>query len=271
VTRTVPLALFFLLLGTVAHAQIAVTLDVQPRTFTLPATLTVTWNAPGASGCTATGGWSGAKAPSGTETVAGVEGATTFNLSCTGAVPAVTVSWTNPTKNTDGSNYTNAKHTEVYRAATTGDLTTAVGVVVAHPQTSYPFTNLPVGVSYFATKAVNQAGVKSNLSATANANVQGSSGSAPPVTVTGSTEPPPPTGVVAISTTAFAVKPNELQLRYLLDGIVGTVPLGVPCDETRQIEGTGYYAVNRKQYVTWTTGRRPSTVVVNCAPPSEDP
>jgi len=267
--RTAGLAVFFLLLGTAARAQtIAVSLDVQPRTFTVPATLTVTWNAPEATGCTASGGWSGAKTPSGTEQVAGAAGETTFNLSCAGAVAPKTLSWANPTKNSDGSNYTDPKHTEAYRAATAGDLTTAVGVAVAHPQTSYVFQNLPVGMNYFATKAVNQAGAKSDLSSTVSVDVQGSTGSAAPVTVTGNAEPPPPTGVVTASTTAFAVKPNELQLRYVLDGIVGTVPLGVPCDENRQIEDTGYYAVNRAMYVTWTTGRRPKTVVVDCEAPS---
>jgi hypothetical protein len=31
--------------------------------------------------------------------------------------------------------------------------------------------------------------------------------------------------------------------------------------------GTEYYAINRAKYVTWTTNRRPNTVVVQCAAP----
>jgi hypothetical protein len=247
------------------QAVIAVTLDVQPRTFTVPATLTITWTAgTGTTGCMASGGWNGARPISGSEQVAGVAGSTSFYLSCDGPTPQMRVSWVNPTKNTDGSNYTDAKHIEVYRADSAQGLANATAVAVAHPATSYQFAGLPVGVSYFATKAVNQAGAKSALSSSVSANVEGASGTAPPVTVTGSTAPPP-TGMVSISQDGYAVKPNLAVIDYVLDGIVGRVQLGAPCDVARQMGGTDYYAINRQKYVTWTTNRRPSTVVVQCA------
>lgn len=272
------LGLFLSLLACVAVAQapaptvevdtraIAVTLDVQPRSFTLPQTLTITWSAPApATSCVASGQWSGTKAISGTEQVAGVVGESTFGLTCSGAVPPVTLEWQHPTQNTDGSNYTDPKHTEVYRASSAAGLPTATAIAVPYPQRQYIFTGLLTGAHHFATKAVNLAGAKSAMSASTSSDVQAPTGTATPVTVTGSTAPP--TGVVSISGDGYAVKPNENLLDYVLDGIVGTVQLGAPCDVLRQMGATNYYAINRAQYVTWTTSRRPKTVVVQCAAP----
>jgi hypothetical protein len=78
--------------------------------------------------------------------------------------------------------------------------------------------------------------------------------------------PEPPT-LKTIDTIAYAVKPNESILAYVLDGQVGRVELGKPCDGNRTMRTNSllYAAVNRKLYVTWTTNRRPSTVVVRCA------
>ena len=266
-----------LLAGAVEAQTIPVTLDVQPRTFTTPRTLSVTWSAPSpATTCTASGGWSGTKATSGTEQVPGQVGNVTYNLTCTGGGGSTTVnlSWTNPTKNTDGTNYTNAKHVEVYRATSAASLPTATGVVVPPNQqgvqaTSYQFTGVPTGMNYFATKAVSLTGQKSDMSMQATKDVQGagSSGTAPPVTVTGTQQPQPPTGVVATTTQAYAVKPSETKLAYILDGVVGTVEVGDPCDPARPMGVSGYYAINRAQYVTWTTGRRPTTVVTACEAP----
>ena len=72
-----------------------------------------------------------------------------------------------------------------------------------------------------------------------------------------------PTGVVSLGD-GYAVKANEPMLDYVLDGMVGTVQLGAPCDELRRMGSTDYYAINRAKYVTWTTNRRPKTVVVQC-------
>lgn len=263
------LGLIGVLLPLLASAQaITVTLDVQPRTFTAPAPLTVSWNSTAATTCNAGGdlnAWAGSKATNGTEQIPGSTGTYTLTLSCSGTTAPVTVSWTNPTKNTDGSDYTNAKAVEVYRAATAGELTNVVGIAVNHPGTSYVFNNLPAGMSHFATRAVPLIGEPSALSASVSKDVVAQTAAAAPVIVTGSDAPP--TGVVSISSEGYAVKANTVLLDYELDGLVGTVQIGAPCDIERQMNVTNYYAINRQKYVTWLGNRRPNTVVVQCAAP----
>ena len=91
----------------VRAAPIPVSLDVQPRTFTVPQTLTVTWSAASpATACVASGYWSGNKPPSGTEQIAGAVGDSLIALTCSGPPVPLMLSWINPTKNIDGSDYT---------------------------------------------------------------------------------------------------------------------------------------------------------------------
>jgi hypothetical protein len=61
-----------------------VTLAATPSSIEANDTTSLTWSATGASSCTASGGWSGPRALSGTETSAALGSATTFTLSCTG-------------------------------------------------------------------------------------------------------------------------------------------------------------------------------------------
>lgn len=61
-----------------------VTLTANPTSITAGQTVTLTWSSTNATSCSASGGWSGAKAISGTEVSAALSGATTFSLNCTG-------------------------------------------------------------------------------------------------------------------------------------------------------------------------------------------
>lgn len=61
------------------------TFAANPTSVAAGGSSALTWNAVGATGCTASGGWSGAKAASGTETRGPLNANTTFNLMCTGA------------------------------------------------------------------------------------------------------------------------------------------------------------------------------------------
>jgi hypothetical protein len=62
-----------------------VTLTASPAQVTAGSSTTLTWSSADADSCTASGGWSGERATSGSETVAGLSATTSFTLSCTGA------------------------------------------------------------------------------------------------------------------------------------------------------------------------------------------
>ena len=69
-----------------AGAQIpGVTLSADPTAVSLQGSTTLQWTAANAASCTASGGWSGARGLSGSETVGPLAATTTFVLTCTGS------------------------------------------------------------------------------------------------------------------------------------------------------------------------------------------
>jgi hypothetical protein len=72
---------------TVATAPPApvVTINVDKPTVVSGGTVNIIWSSQNASACTASGGWTGSQATSGTHTSAPLTASTTFTLSCTGA------------------------------------------------------------------------------------------------------------------------------------------------------------------------------------------
>jgi hypothetical protein len=67
-----------------AAASGQVALRSTPGSVAVNGAAMLQWNAPNATQCAASGGWSGVKAASGSETVAGLAGDTTFTLTCDG-------------------------------------------------------------------------------------------------------------------------------------------------------------------------------------------
>ena len=93
-----------------------VTISANPTSIASGATSTLTWSSTNATSCTASGGWSGTKALSGTQTTGALAASTTYTLSCTGVggtiaqsatvtvVPAPTVTiGANPTSIASGA------------------------------------------------------------------------------------------------------------------------------------------------------------------------
>jgi hypothetical protein len=62
-----------------------VSLSANPTSVASGGTSTLSWSSTNATGCTASGAWSGAKAMSGSEQTAALSATSTFTLSCTGA------------------------------------------------------------------------------------------------------------------------------------------------------------------------------------------
>ena len=62
-----------------------VTLSAAPASITSGASSTLSWSSTNATGCTASGGWSGARATSGSVTTGALSATTTYSLACSGA------------------------------------------------------------------------------------------------------------------------------------------------------------------------------------------
>jgi hypothetical protein len=62
-----------------------VTLSASPAAITTGGNSTLTWASTDATGCTASGGWAGAKAASGAEQITNIQSASIYSISCTGA------------------------------------------------------------------------------------------------------------------------------------------------------------------------------------------
>jgi hypothetical protein len=61
-----------------------VTLDASATTVSAPGTVTLSWSSSNATSCTASDGWDGARAPSGSEEITPLLSTTTFTLTCQG-------------------------------------------------------------------------------------------------------------------------------------------------------------------------------------------
>jgi len=61
-----------------------VTLTASATSVVTGGTVTLNWSSQNATGCTASGGWSGSRPASGSETTATINAATTYTLTCSG-------------------------------------------------------------------------------------------------------------------------------------------------------------------------------------------
>lgn len=99
------LSLVAMAAASAAQAANVITFSLD-KTSGPPGTIpSLTWDtSPKAASCSASGGWSGAKANSGTETLAAVTASSTFTLACTwSAIDTAALTWIAPTKNADGT------------------------------------------------------------------------------------------------------------------------------------------------------------------------
>jgi hypothetical protein len=156
----------------------SVTISVTPTTGIESVTPTVTWSSSGVTTCTATGGWIGAKAISGSETLPSIDRAASYGLICTDPNGNLIISWTPPTQNTNGTPLTDLAKYRIYVAATISALQTATPVEISAPATTYTVTNVAPGTKFVAVTAVSLAGVESAFSNTPSKNVTGDTATA---------------------------------------------------------------------------------------------
>lgn len=161
-------------------ASLAVTLSASPKSVALNGTTTLTWSGTGVTSCTASGGWSGTKAASGTATVGPLTRDTTYSLSCTGAggtavtmtsvmIRQAVLSWKAPTQNIDGSTLTNLAGYKIYYGNASRNYTQTISV--SGGSTVQRTVALSPGTWYFAVTALDSRGRESAFSGEASKSI----------------------------------------------------------------------------------------------------
>ena len=252
------LAMPLLLLAHVAQAQTAgtVTLTVNKSAAVGSLVPVLTWSTtPAATSCVASGGWSGTKFASGSQTLSTITSSKTYTLTCTWGNGTANLKWTAPTKNSNGSTLTDLTGYKVVYGTSSTALNNSKSVSASTTSTS--IGSLASGTWYFAVRAVNSKGTESGNSNVATRNITGAS-RAKSVSV-----------YIAPTTPYYSTSTRVYDILFQSGGRVlgvevGRVPLGVKCD-TRYPVPSGYYPVPRTS-VTFTKTARSTTVVARCAP-----
>jgi hypothetical protein len=253
------LALTLILAATVANAQTAgtITFTANPTSGTGSVVPRLSWStSPVASSCTASGGWSGTKFASGTETLAAITSNRTYYLTCTWGNGTATINWTRPSTNTDGSPLTNlAGYNVLY--GTSASALTNVRQINNPATTSTTISALQTGTWYFSVRAFNTSQVESNNSNTAQKTISSAS-AARSLTIN-----------VASATTLRTTSTSVYDVLFQTGGppalgrVVGTVPLGTTCNSKFPVN-TNYFPVSTTR-VSFSNTPRSASVVARCA------
>jgi hypothetical protein len=192
-------ALVFLVLCALAPifahaANVSVSLTVSPSTTNASIAPTVSWTSTGAATCTASDGWSGAKAANGSETLPAVTKTTKFTLTCVSGTGPVTLGWTPPATNSDGTPITGITGYQVMMGTDPANL--ARGPLLPTTPTQNVVIQAPPGKQYFTLRTEQTVGtvnLESVDTATATKTVVADQAAASQ-TLTFAVLPNPPTG-----------------------------------------------------------------------------
>lgn len=259
------LALPMIFLGSLANAQTAgnITFTANSTSATGSLRPVLTWSTqPVASSCTASGGWSGNKFASGSETLATITASRSYTLTCAWNNGSATVNWTRPTTNTDGSALTNLAGYRILFGRSANDLSQSTSVNNASA-TSVTIPALGAGTWYFTVRAVNSAGGESDNSSVVQKTIAGVNASrtlnitinptTPPPTNPPPTNPPPTGQLLVVSTPAYdVVMQNGVRT---LGRVIGTIQVGRRCNSSFRVGTTNYYGVSSGQVVLTGTPR----------------
>jgi hypothetical protein len=257
------MALPLLLLGSLAQAQTAGTIAFTANKTSATGSLVpvLTWSTtPVASSCTASGGWSGTKFASGSETLASISSSKAYMLTCSWGNGSSTISWTKPTKNSDDTTLTNLAGYKVVFGNSASALNQSKAISDPNA-TSTTISALASGTWYFAVRSVNSSSVESDNSAVVNKTITSASAAKTVnITITGGTTPTPSLKVV--NRDVYDVVTSSTGSRSL-GRKVGTIALGKACQASYKVYSS-HYKVTLSD-VTVTRTPRSSNVVARCA------
>ena len=260
-------ALPLMVLGSLANAQTAgnVTLTANQTTATGSLVPVLNWStSPTAASCAATGGWSGTKFASGSETLPAITASTSYSLNCSWSLGTATITWTAPTQNMDGTALTNLSGFRVVYGTSATSLVQSV-VVNGASATSTTINSLPAGTWYFAVRAINSQQAESDNSNVVQRTISAVSASRTVNITINPTPPtnPPPTGrLQTIATPVYDVLTQNGVI--VLGRQMGTIALGRTCDSTYRVGTTGYYRVNSAYVTVQQAPRSGDNVVADC-------
>ncbi len=179
-----------------ARAQ-TVTLAVEARS-TDGSTVVpkLTWSTtPAATSCAASGDWSGSKATSGTETLANVSASKSYTLTCTWpGDTSCRLTWIPPTKNNNGTDYTNPGGFRIQYGRSQTELDQSV-YLQQPTATTWTCPALAAGTWWFGVRTYNALGLESALTSPLVSKTLTASQSAARTVTVGFTVPGPPTGL----------------------------------------------------------------------------
>jgi hypothetical protein len=270
-SRKLVVVAFLTLAAAGAHAQTAgvVTLRANQTSATGSLTPVLTWStSPAAQSCTASGGWSGTKAASGTQTLPTISASANYTLTCTwagtGGNGSATLNWVAPTQNTDGTLLRNLSGYRVVYGTSANALNQTRNINDPSVLTT-TITALPAGTWYFAMRAVNTSGGESSNTNVASKTIAGTGGSSSSatvaITITAPPTTPPPTTKTLKTFETRVGDVAKIDGIWRVTRIVGSIPLNTPCDASFRI-GT-WYRIDRSK-VKLTRTPRSTTLVARC-------
>lgn len=173
-----------------------------------------------------------------------------------------TLSWIQPTQNSDGSPVVPGELTAntVYRGTKSDGSDLVLAIVLTPAMTSYIDASIAAGKWCYAVSAtgsftVTGSGVVAKEGAKSNVLCVTKIAPPPPA-------PNPPTNPITVASAVYTIIQGQDRLVMLR---VGTAPAGTACDPAQAVVGDGvpYYAVPVAK-VSWSGNVRPSVVVSKC-------
>ncbi len=253
-----------LLVSSLALAQeVTVSLTVDPETAVESAAPTLTWASTGAVTCEASGGWSGTKPPSGTETLPPINQTTIFDILCSAADGYAQLSWTAPTQYTNGQTIaaTGPESLAGFKAFYgLGNLNTVIDIP-GKTVTTHRIDGLTAGEWSFAMTAYLENRIES-----AQTNQVFKVVTVPASQATASAvikRVPNPPVITTIGGFVYELRVHPKDGPYLARS-VGSVGAGVPCQGPDPAFGTRLYTVDANDVTLFRNPNPNATLVAEC-------